>query len=153
MNANDLSKQVAVYYEWKQQLIASIGLYQNWLVDNNLNSFNLEQSLEQGKALLEEDQLTIAMVGEYSRGKTELINALLFSGFGQRILPSQAGRTTMCPTEIYYDNEQPESFVRLLPIETRLKSESIQSLKADESLWHTIPIDTDDPQTASAINH
>lgn len=148
---NELSGQVTAYYEWKQQLIASIGLYQNWLADNNLSSFDLEQSLEQGKALLEEDQLTIAMVGEYSRGKTELINALLFSGFGQRILPSQAGRTTMCPTEIYYDNKQPESFVRLLPIETRLKSDSIQALKADESLWKTISIDTADPKQIADV--
>ncbi len=148
---NELSGQVAAYYEWKQQLITSIGLYQDWLADNNLSSFDLEQSLEQGKTLLEEDQLTIAMVGEYSRGKTELINALLFSGFGQRILPSQAGRTTMCPTEIYFDHKYPKSFVRLLPIETRLKSDSIQALKADESLWKTISIDTADPKQISDV--
>tara|TARA_R110002073_G_scaffold1321_7_gene9233 strand:- start:7213 stop:9162 length:1950 start_codon:yes stop_codon:yes gene_type:complete len=151
MIANELSDQLAVYFEWKQQLIANIELYQHWLVDNNLNSFALEQSLEQGKALLEEDQLTIAMVGEYSRGKTELINALLFSGFGQRILPSQAGRTTMCPTEIYYDSKQPENFVRLLPIETRLRRESIQSLKADESLWKNISIDANDSQQITSV--
>lgn len=146
MIANELSDQVAAYYEWKQQLVCKIEFYQNWLNDNNLNSFDLEQSLEQGKHLLQGDQLTIAMVGEYSRGKTELINALLFSDFGQRILPSQAGRTTMCPTEIYFDIKQPDTFLKLLPIETRLKSDSIQSLKADESLWHIIPINIQNPK-------
>lgn len=151
MIAKELSAQVAVYYAWKQQLISKIEFYKNWLNDNNLISFDLEQALEQGKALLQEDQLTIALVGEYSRGKTELINALLFSDYGQRILPSQAGRTTMCPTEIYFDVNQPETFLKLLPIETRLKSESIQSLKADESLWKTIPIDTQNPQHISEV--
>lgn len=151
MEAHELSEQVADYYEWKQQLVSKIEFYQHWLNDNNLNSFDLEQRLDQGKRLIQEDQLTIAMVGEYSRGKTELINALLFSGFGQRLLPSQAGRTTMCPTEIYYDLQQAESFLKLLPIETRTKSDSIQSLKSDDSLWHTIPIDIHDTQQISEV--
>jgi uncharacterized protein YktA (UPF0223 family) len=151
MNANKLSEQVTVYYEWKQQLVTKVEFYQKWLNDNNLNSFDLEQRLDEGKRLIQEDQLTIAMVGEYSRGKTELINALLFSGFGQRLLPSQAGRTTMCPTEIYYDPQQPESFLKLLPIETRIKSDSIQSLKADDSLWKTIPIDVQDAQQITDV--
>jgi hypothetical protein len=52
---------------------------------------------------LKRDRLMVAFVAEFSRGKTELINALFFSDFKQRLLPSDAGRTTMCPTEIYYD--------------------------------------------------
>ena len=151
MIATELSDQVAIYHEWKQQLIIKIEFYQNWLNDNNLNSYDLEDTLEQGKNLLQEDQLTIAMVGEYSRGKTELINALLFSEFKQRLLPSQAGRTTMCPTEIYYDANHPETFLKLLPIETRLKSESVHSLKSDESLWQTFPIDSQDSKQISEV--
>jgi hypothetical protein len=42
------------------------------------------------------ERLTIAFVAEYSRGKSELINALFFSDFGTRILPSGVGRTTLC---------------------------------------------------------
>ena len=151
MIMNKLSEQVAVYHEWKEQLVTKVEFYQNWLNENNLNSFDLEQRLDSGKRLIQEDQLTIAMVGEYSRGKTELINALLFSGFGQRLLPSQAGRTTMCPTEIYYDLQYPKSFLKLLPIETRIQSDSIQSLKADDSLWKMIPIDIDDAQQIANV--
>ncbi len=151
MTSNELSEQVSVYYEWKRELIAKIDYFQNWLIQNNLNSFDIEQRLEQGKQLLIEDQLTIAMVGEYSRGKTELINALLFSEFGQRILPSKAGRTTMCPTEIYFDQKEQRSFLKLLPIETRLKHETIQSLKADDSLWHDLDINLDDPAGMAEI--
>lgn len=144
-----LTAELSDYFDWKQQLITKIVFLQNWLIENNLNSFDSETRLEQGKQLLEEDQLTIAMVGEYSRGKTEVINALLFSEFGQRILPSQAGRTTMCPTEIYYDQHRDTSFLRLLPIETRLQSASVQSLKEDERQWHFVEIDTQDPQQMS----
>lgn len=146
MNANELSNQVTGYFQWKQQLISNIEFYQNWLIENNLNSFDIEQRLEQGKTLLIEDQLTIAMVGEYSRGKTELINALICDSFGQRILPSQAGRTTMCPTEIYYDAQEARNFLRLLPIESRLKHQSIHQLKADKSLWTAVHIDVDKPE-------
>lgn len=146
MSSNDLSEQLSLYFEWKRELIAKIDFFQNWLIENNLNSFDIEQRLVQGQQLLEEDQLTIALVGEYSRGKTELINALLFSNFGQRILPSQAGRTTMCPTEIYFDAIEGKSFLKLLPIETRLKHDTIQNLKKDASLWRYIEIDLNTPE-------
>ena len=153
MNSNDLSEQLSSYFEWKRELIEKIDVFQNWLIENNLNSFDIEQRLAQGQQLLTEDQLTIALVGEYSRGKTELINALLFSKFGQRILPSRAGRTTMCPTEIYFDALENTSFLKLLPIETRLKNDTIQSLKKDDQLWHYIDIDLNSPeQMAEALS-
>jgi hypothetical protein len=44
----------------------------------------------------------VAFVAEFSRGKSELINAIFFAGYGSRILPSSAGRTTMCPTELQW---------------------------------------------------
>jgi hypothetical protein len=53
---------------------------------------------------LVDDKLSIAFVAEFSRGKSELINAIFFADYGQRILPSSAGRTTMCPTELLYDD-------------------------------------------------
>ncbi len=48
--------------------------------------------------------MSVAFVAEFSRGKSELINAIFFADYGQRILPSSAGRTTMCPTELLYDD-------------------------------------------------
>ena len=49
------------------------------------------------------DRVTLAFVAEFSRGKTELINALFFAETGVRLLPSTPGRTTMSPTELFYD--------------------------------------------------
>jgi hypothetical protein len=114
-----LSQQVEAYHNWKKELIRQIGRYRLWLQDNNLFSEDVSTRIRHGLELLIEDELTIAFVGEYSRGKTELINALFFSEYGQRMLPSQAGRTTMCPTELFFDRSANQNYLLLLPIETR----------------------------------
>ena len=144
-----LSKQVEAYNEWKNHLKGEIQHYRHWLEENHLNSDDIHQRLMRGLDLLRDDELTIAFVGEYSRGKTELINALVFSEFGQRMLPSQAGRTTMCPTEIFYDVTRTSSYLKLLPIETRIQEQSISEYKHDPEAWHEIPIDISDPEKMS----
>jgi hypothetical protein len=53
------------------------------------------------------DKVMVAFVAEFSRGKSELINAIFFAGYKRRIMPASAGRTTMCPTELGYDAEVP----------------------------------------------
>jgi len=60
------------------------------------------------------------------------------------ILPSSAGRTTMCPTELMYDRARPAS-IRLLPIETRLQEASVSELRNNDSEWTEFPIDPADP--------
>jgi len=149
MSANDLSHQVDAYHEWKSRLAVEIQNYQTWLLKNGLSSDDIERRLARGLTLIQNDELTIAMVGEYSRGKTELINALVFADFGQRMLSSQAVRTTMCPTEIFHDAHRAESYLNLLPIETRIQNLSIQELKEDHAAWQEVSIDTSDPEKMS----
>jgi hypothetical protein len=83
----------------------------------------------------------VAFVAEFSRGKSELINAIFFAGYGNRILPSTAGRTTMCPTELMYDKSRP-SAIELLPIESRESRASISEYKRYADEWTIVPIDT-----------
>ena len=149
MTTNGLSHQVDAYNEWKRCLAHEINNYQSWLQENDLDSEDLAHRLRRGMELLHDDQLTIAFVGEYSRGKTELINALIFSEYGQRMLPSQAGRTTMCPTELFYDRRRDCCYVRLLPIETRMQDKSIGELKVEPQAWQEFPIDVSDPKKLS----
>ncbi|MFO7529127.1 MAG: dynamin family protein, partial [Marinobacter sp.] len=87
-----------------------------------------------------------AFVGEYSRGKTELINALFFSEYGQRMLPSQAGRTTMCPTELFFDRPANQNYLLLLPIETRTGELSLQQLRKQPERWVKHELDERDPE-------
>jgi len=114
----NLSAKISEYSQWRDTLIATIDEYANWL--NNEDSIDSIQELRlyDIKDTLRKDQLVLAFLAEFSTGKTELINALFFSDFNQRLLPSSPGRTTMCPTEIFW-NELDEPSIRLLPMETR----------------------------------
>lgn len=140
-----LDRQVDAYVTWKRDLVREITRYRSWLAHNRLNSEAVEARLDRALKLLRTDHITLAFVGEFSRGKTELINALFFSGYGQRILPSRAGRTTMCPTELFFDPRAERSYIRLLPIESRLEDTSIAQLKRNPLLWLTLPLDTAHP--------
>ncbi|MDS1308550.1 dynamin family protein [Marinobacter xiaoshiensis] len=142
----NLTQQVEAYHNWKKELIRQIGRYRLWLQDNNLFSDDISARIRHGLELLVEDELTIAFVGEYSRGKTELINALFFSDFGQRMLPSQAGRTTMCPTELFFDRSANENYLLLLPIETRTGELSLQQLRKQPERWVKHELDERDPE-------
>ncbi|WP_298452887.1 dynamin family protein [uncultured Marinobacter sp.] len=142
----NLTQQVEAYHNWKKELIRQIGRYRLWLQDNNLFSDDISARIRHGLELLIEDELTIAFVGEYSRGKTELINALFFSDFGQRMLPSQAGRTTMCPTELFFDRNANENYLLLLPIETRTGELSLQQLRKQPERWVKHELDERDPE-------
>ncbi|MBK3874138.1 dynamin-like GTPase family protein [Stutzerimonas frequens] len=145
MSMERLDRQVDAYVTWKRDLIREITRYRSWLAHNRLNSEAVDARLERALRVLRTDHITLAFVGEYSRGKTELINSLFFSNYGQRILPSRAGRTTMCPTELFFDPRSERSYIRLLPIESRLEDTSIAQLKRTPRLWLHLPLDPQDP--------
>ena len=146
-----LAHQVEAYHQWKKELIRQISRYRLWLQDNDLYSEDVSERIRRGVELLIEDELTIAFVGEYSRGKTELINALFFSEYGQRMLPSQAGRTTMCPTELFFDRANGSNYLKLLPIETREQDLSLQELRRHPEHWIRYELDEEDPDTMRAV--
>ena len=93
----------------------------------------------------------MAFVGEFSRGKSELINAIFFAGYGRRIMPASAGRTTMCPTEMGYDPDVPPC-LRLLPIESRLLPQALMEWRMVPEKWTRVDLDVNDPsQLAAAL--
>ncbi|NRF48260.1 dynamin-like GTPase family protein [Pseudomonas stutzeri] len=147
MSMERLDRHVDAYVTWKRDLIREITRYRSWLAHNRFSSEAVDARLERALRVLRTDHITLAFVGEYSRGKTELINSLFFSSYGQRILPSRAGRTTMCPTELLFDPRSERSYIRLLPIESRLEDTSIAQLKRTSRLWLNLPLDPRDPQS------
>lgn len=144
MSEEILSGQLAAFSSWKQQHSALLGRITGWLEENDLCTDEARTAIDHSIATLQDDCLSLAVVGEFSRGKTELINALFFGGFGRRLLPTNAGRTTLCPTEIFQDDSQ-APFLRLLPIETRGEDASLTELRADTGRWHTVELNLDDP--------
>ena len=147
MATERFTDQMQAYGRWRHDLVEAIIKYQNWLEANKMNSPETELRIFELVEALRSDQLSIAFVAEFARGKTELINAIFFSEYDRRLLPSEAGRTTMCPTELWYDSQADESYIRLLPVETRLDDTSIQEYKADPINWTTIPLDTNSAET------
>lgn len=153
MDLRSLHRQVTHYHRWKQQLDARLQAFEHWGHTHKMLSPQVHKVLQRARNLLKGDSFTIACVGEFSRGKTELINALLYTNGGRRLLPSQPGRTTMCPTDIFWDPSQPANCVRLLPIETRRTNTSLTNFKRIPQNWVTIHFDMNDhEQTRAAIN-
>ncbi|MEE8212204.1 MAG: hypothetical protein V3T85_09815, partial [Acidiferrobacterales bacterium] len=100
MKNEGIEQHFAAYSAWRKGLANAITNFQDWLQEQKLGDIQISQRLDHILATLRDDKLRIAFVAEFARGKSELINAIFFSTFGQRILPSSAGRTTMCPTEL-----------------------------------------------------
>ncbi|MBS0319531.1 MAG: dynamin family protein [Proteobacteria bacterium] len=137
---HDLTVRFEAYADWRRRLSASIASLHEWLSDQDLADGQVDLKIQRILERLHQDKLVVAFVAEFSRGKSELINAIFFADFGQRLLPSAAGRTTMCPTELVYDASYPPS-VRLLPIETRLKDATVSEFKSYPDEWITLPLD------------
>ena len=142
MATDRFTDQMQAYGHWRSEITQSIEKYQKWLENNQMSSAEVEIRIYELIETLKSDHLTIAFVAEFARGKTELINAIFFSEYDRRLLPSEAGRTTMCPTELFYDSEADESYIRLLPIETRLEEMSLQEHKQNPINWTSITLDT-----------
>jgi hypothetical protein len=132
------------YGAWRARVAAALEAYRASLVQADLLDASGEQQLVRALERLQDDRMSIAFVAEFSRGKSELINAIFFSDYGQRILPSAAGRTTMCPTELLYDPEWAPS-IRLLPIETRAHHLSTSDFRDDPAAWAVLPLDLSAP--------
>ncbi|MES9859389.1 MAG: dynamin family protein [Candidatus Thiodiazotropha sp. LLP2] len=143
-------EQLQAYEQWKKDIINTIEEYAPWLEENGMSTEDIQQRIKHTLDTLRSDKLTIAFVAEFSRGKTELINAIFFADYGRRLLPSDAGRTTMCPTEIFYDDERDEAYVRLLPIETRLQDNTLSQLRHDTKQWVHYPLETDSVEQMQA---
>jgi hypothetical protein len=141
------AQQVDAYVAWRRDIFRELVRYRSWLNERHLMTDDLDHRVTQALHTLRDDRITLAFVGEFSRGKTELINALFFARYGTRVLPSGAGRTTMCPGELFFDVRENQSYLRLLPIETRLSELGVTSYRRMPDAWTTLPLDTGKPES------
>ncbi|WP_416366002.1 dynamin family protein [Ottowia sp. SB7-C50] len=123
----------------------------DWLREQQLLDDGGEERMQRLTDLLRSDKVMVAFVAEFSRGKSELINAVFFAGYGRRIMPASAGRTTMCPTELGYEASLPPC-LRLLPIETRLQPQTLLEWRLAPEKWTRVDLDMNNPaQLAEAM--
>ncbi len=136
---------------WRREISLRLKVLGDWLREQQLLDDGGEESLQRLIEQLRSDKVMVAFVAEFSRGKSELINAVFFAGYGRRIMPASAGRTTMCPTELGYDAELPPC-LRLLPIETRLQPQALLEWRMVPEQWTRVDLDVNDPaQLAGAM--
>ena len=140
-----LVQHFSAYSEWRDHLSESLAGFHRWLDDNALCDAQTELRFTRLFEKLREDRLRVAFVAEFSRGKSELINAIFFASHGNRMLPSTVGRTTMCPTELMYDPGKAPC-IELLPIETRETGTGINDYRHLPGEWTSLPLSVDSPE-------
>ncbi|MCS0616787.1 dynamin family protein [Massilia kyonggiensis] len=133
------------YANWRAQVAQALEEYRGWAQGAELLDGAAEQRVARALARLRDDRLSVAFVAEFSRGKSELINAIFFADYGQRIVPSSPGRTTMCPTEFAWDPRLAPS-IRLLPIETRAERLATGDYRDVPDAWTVLPLDLSAPE-------
>jgi Dynamin family len=126
--------------QWRQEAAQVLEDLRHWATLSQLGDPNTGARLAHLQRRLSNERLTLAFIGDSGRGKTSLINALLFGDIGVRPLPVAAGRQMSCPLELRYDlGRQPS--IRLLPIESRQSGRSLRECMSQEGDWQVIPID------------
>lgn len=136
---------------WRREFAHQLKRLAEWMSSHELMDAAVQERLQRLEDQVRSDKVMVAFVAEFSRGKSELINAIFFADYGRRIMPASAGRTTMCPTELGYDASLPPS-LRLLPIETRLQMQSLAEWRVKTDRWEEIPLTVGDAdQIAKAL--
>lgn len=149
--ANTFDEQFDQHGVWRREFALRLKLLAEWMRGHDLLNAAVEERLRRLEVQMRSDKVMVAFVAEFSRGKSELINAIFFAGYGRRIMPAGAGRTTMCPTELGYDADI-SPCLRLLPIETRLQAQALMEWRAVPEKWIRVDLDVNDPaQLAQAL--
>ncbi len=143
---SSIARSLDVLATWRADLDRHVSQFGREMVEQELLDDADVTLLGALRERLASDKLVLAFVAEFSRGKSELINAIFFAEAGRRVLPATPGRTTMCPVELRFEAGQPAR-LSLLPIETRLRGLALSDLRPRDEHWHHVPLDALDPGT------
>ncbi len=139
-NLHPIAESLDALTAWRAALGAQVMQFGRTLIDHELLDEADGALLSALHERLTSDKLILAFVAEFSRGKSELINAIFFADAGRRVLPATPGRTTMCPVELRFEAGR-SSKLSLLPIESRLSGQTLSELRQREELWQHLPLD------------
>jgi hypothetical protein len=143
-----IAQSLQALASWRGLLGEQVSGLGRVLADNDLLDDSDTATVTALRERMASDKLVVAFVAEFSRGKSELINAIFFSDAGRRVLPATPGRTTMCPVELRCDDGVPPR-LSLLPIETRLRGLSLAELRGRDEPWQHVPLDPKDARSLS----
>jgi len=129
---------------WRRELDRGLEHLSKMLGESSLLDAEDQARVIHLRQRLANDRMVLAFVAEFSRGKSELINALFFSESQRRVMPATPGRTTMCPVELAWDAAQPAQML-LLPIDTRGSGQTVAELRGQPDRWRQVVLPADDP--------
>lgn len=136
---------------WRRAVEGRADDWLRWLTDHDLADEASAARLRSLRERLADEKLTVAFVAEFSRGKSELINAIFFADTGQRILPATPGRTTMSPVELGCWRDEPPQ-MSMLPIDTRLDARTLADWRRVPERWARVALSPHQPrQLAEAL--
>lgn len=144
------NEQFEQHEAWRRDFARRLRQLSDWLASQDLLDASVRQRLGRLEEQVRTDKIMVAFVAEFSRGKSELINAIFFASYGRRIIPASAGRTTMCPTELGYDAGVAPS-LRLLPIETRLLPQGLAEWRNAPDKWSEFALDAEDGEQIGSV--
>jgi hypothetical protein len=150
MKLTSLEQVFEAFAQWRQGQVRYVTTLMDVLRQHGTGEEAVTQKLQGLRHRLLNPSLRVAFVAEFSRGKSELINAIFFASMGRRIMPSRAGRTTMCPTEMGFDIRRQQGLY-LLPIQTRLDSRSLMNWRSHLAEWEFIPVDASQPEQLAEV--
>ena len=134
--------------QWRTALGLRLDEYSRFLGEHDVADPAAHESLDTLRRRMSGEKLIVAFVAEFSRGKSELNNAIFFSDTGRRVLPATPGRTTMCPVELGFEAGE-EPALALLPISTRLEGLSLTEMRGQPKAWTHVPLDVSSPDKLS----
>jgi len=128
---------------WRTGIGLRLRLMERWAQSHDLLNLESANRIADILSRLDSDTLSVAFVGEVSRGKSELINAMFFGSYAHHLLPVGPGRTTLCPTEIKSQGQSSPS-LQLLPIQTTADPRPLLAWQDDPQAWTHTGLTTDD---------
>ena len=143
--AATFNAQWAEHGAWRREFSFLLRLFSRWLKDNALQDAAVQDRLQRLESRVYSSRVMVAFVAEFSRGKSEMVNAIFFADYGRRIMPASAGRTTMCPTEIGYEPDLAPT-LRLLPIQTRLQPQALRDWRQTPEAWTVFELDVNNAE-------
>ena len=135
----------------RQEFAGRLKLLTKWMDKKGLLNRPVQEQLQRLGAQVHSAKIRVAFAGDFYSGKSELINAILFTHYGCRIMPSGLGSTAMCLTELGYELELGLApSLRLLPIETLLVPQALMEWRLTPAKWQHIDLVVDDTSQLAA---
>ena len=87
--ATSFNEQLDQHGIWRREFALRLKLLAEWLNDHDLLDTAVQERLKRLETQVRSDKVMVAFVAEFSRGKSEMINAIFFAGYGRRIMPAR----------------------------------------------------------------